>query len=83
MDPNRSFNPEGEVVAGRSFNPEASTEESRALLALLASLGVEQWCQDTPLNLLLNLRVLPLEPGTHSPAQACPLCSATALHRVS
>ena len=23
-DPNRSFNPEGEVVPGRSFNPEAS-----------------------------------------------------------
>jgi len=23
VDPNRSFNPQGEVVAGRSFNPEA------------------------------------------------------------
>ena len=43
VDPNRSFNPDGEVVAGRSFNPEAATEESSALLALLATLGVEQW----------------------------------------
>ena len=43
VDPNRSFNPEGEVVAGRSFNPEAATEESAALIALLGSLGVPQW----------------------------------------
>ena len=43
VDPNRSFNPDGEVVAGRSFNPEAATEESSALLALLATLEVEQW----------------------------------------
>lgn len=32
VDPNRSFNPEGEIVPGRSFNPEAATEESSALL---------------------------------------------------
>lgn len=43
VDPNRSFNPEGEVVPGRSFNPEAATEESAAVLALLKSLGVAQW----------------------------------------
>jgi len=43
VDPNRSFNPHGEVVPGRSFNPEPATEESTALLALLGSLGVEQW----------------------------------------
>jgi len=43
VDPNRSFNPNGEVVEGRSFNPEAATEESAALLALLDSLGVEKW----------------------------------------
>ena len=43
VDPNRSFNPEGEVVPGRSFNPEPSTDESRNLIAYLKSLGVEQW----------------------------------------
>eukprot|EP00873_Tetraselmis_striata_P028504 jgi/Tetstr1/448768/TSEL_036003.t1 len=43
VDPNRSFNPDGEVVPGRSFNPEAATEESAALIALLQSLGVAQW----------------------------------------
>lgn len=43
VDPNRSFNPNGEVVEGRSFNPEAATEESAALLAFLDSLGVEKW----------------------------------------
>ena len=32
VDPNRSFNPNGEVVEGRSFNPEAATEESSALI---------------------------------------------------
>ena len=37
VDPNRSFSPEGEVVAGRSFNPEASTEESAAVIAFLGS----------------------------------------------
>lgn len=42
-DPNRSFNPHGEVVPGRSFNPEPATEESTAVLALLGTLGVEQW----------------------------------------
>jgi len=41
-DPNRSFNPDGEVVEGRSFNPEAATEESAALLALLAKLGLHE-----------------------------------------
>ena len=43
VDPNRSCNPAGEVVAGRSFNPEPSTDESRNLLAYLETLGVEQW----------------------------------------
>mmetsp|Transcript_62310 Transcript_62310/g.103623 ORF Transcript_62310/g.103623 Transcript_62310/m.103623 type:complete len:366 (-) Transcript_62310:191-1288(-) len=43
VDPNRSFNPNGEVVPGRSFNPEAATEESSALLRLLASLEVKEW----------------------------------------
>ena len=43
VDPNRSFNPDGEVVAGRSFNPEPSTDESRNLIAYLGTLGVEQW----------------------------------------
>lgn len=35
VDPNRSFNPEGEIVEGRSFNPEAATEESAALIRFL------------------------------------------------
>jgi len=35
VDPNRSFNPEGEIVKGRSFNPEAATEESAALIKFL------------------------------------------------
>ena len=43
VDPNRSFNPHGEVVEGRSFNPEAATEESSALIAHLNELGVDQW----------------------------------------
>ena len=43
IDPNRSFNPNGEVVPGRSFNPEPGTEESLALISHLGSLGVEQW----------------------------------------
>jgi len=43
VDPNRSFNPDGEVVPGRSFNPEAATEESGALIALLKSLDAKQW----------------------------------------
>lgn len=43
VDPNRSFNPDGEVVPGRSFNPEAATEESSAVIKLLGELGVEQW----------------------------------------
>lgn len=43
VDPNRSFNPDGEVVEGRSFNPEAATDESKALIALLDSLSVERW----------------------------------------
>jgi len=34
-DPNRSFNPDGEIVEGRSFNPEAATDESAALIRLL------------------------------------------------
>lgn len=43
VDPNRSFNPKGEVVEGRSFNPEPATEESAALIAYLDGLGVKQW----------------------------------------
>jgi hypothetical protein len=43
VDPNRSFNPNGEVVEGRSFNPEPATEESAALIAYLDTLGVTQW----------------------------------------
>jgi Zinc carboxypeptidase len=35
VDPNRSFNPHGKVVQGRSFNPEAATEESQALITFL------------------------------------------------
>lgn len=34
-DPNRSFNPGGEIVEGRSFNPEAATDESAALIRFL------------------------------------------------
>jgi len=43
VDPNRSFNPDGEVVPGRSFNPEAATEESRQLIDMLRTLGVSLW----------------------------------------
>lgn len=43
VDPNRSFNPGGQIVEGRSFNPEAATEESSALIQLLESLKVKQW----------------------------------------
>jgi len=39
VDPNRSFNPNGTMVPGRSFNPEAATEESSALLQHLAGLS--------------------------------------------
>jgi hypothetical protein len=43
-DPNRSFNPEGEIVPGRSFNPEAATEESAALIKLLREdMGHVRW----------------------------------------
>lgn len=43
VDPNRSFNPNGEVVEGRSFNPEAATEESSAVIAHLKHLGITNW----------------------------------------
>ncbi|KAL1507260.1 hypothetical protein AB1Y20_008109 [Prymnesium parvum] len=43
VDPNRSFNPDGEVVPGRSFNPEPATEESRFLIQMLRYLNVNQW----------------------------------------
>jgi hypothetical protein len=43
IDPNRSFNPDGERVPGRSFNPEGATEESAALIAHIKSLGVATW----------------------------------------
>eukprot|EP00578_Thalassiosira_sp_NH16_P005069 CAMPEP_0181132290 /NCGR_PEP_ID=MMETSP1071-20121207/30916_1 /TAXON_ID=35127 /ORGANISM="Thalassiosira sp., Strain NH16" /LENGTH=340 /DNA_ID=CAMNT_0023218613 /DNA_START=16 /DNA_END=1038 /DNA_ORIENTATION=+ len=44
-DPNRSFNPDGEIVEGRSFNPEAATDESTALIRFLREdMGhVEDW----------------------------------------
>lgn len=43
-DPNRSFNPDGEIVAGRSFNPEAATDESTALIRLLREdMGGVDW----------------------------------------
>lgn len=35
VDPNRSFNPNGQVVEGRSFNPEPATDESSSLLQFL------------------------------------------------
>ena len=35
VDPNRSFNPDGEIVEGRSFNPEPATHESAALIGYL------------------------------------------------
>ena len=35
VDPNRSFNPDGEIVEGRSFNPEAATEESAAVIKFM------------------------------------------------
>jgi len=35
VDPNRSFNPDGEIVEGRSFNPEAATQESAAIIRYL------------------------------------------------
>jgi hypothetical protein len=44
VDPNRSFNPEGEIVEGRSFNPEPATEESAALIKLLKSMNAEWIC---------------------------------------
>ena len=43
VDPNRSFNPDGEIVEGRSFNPEAATEESSAVIAYLKKLGITDW----------------------------------------
>ena len=43
VDPNRSFNPDGQVVPGRSFNPEAATDESAALIQFLKTLEVSQW----------------------------------------
>ena len=45
VDPNRSFNPDGDVVEGRSFNPEAATHESAALIQFLnEQMGhVEDW----------------------------------------
>ena len=50
VDPNRSFNPDGEIVEGRSFNPEAATDESLALIAHLKSFGVEQWTMHCDLH---------------------------------
>lgn len=43
VDPNRSFNPNGEIVEGRSFNPEPATQESLALIGYLETLQVDQW----------------------------------------
>lgn len=44
-DPNRSFNPDGEVVEGRSFNPEAATEESTNIINFLKNemSHVKEW----------------------------------------
>lgn len=43
VDPNRSFNPNGHVVEGRSFNPEAATQESAALIQFLSEQDVKDW----------------------------------------
>lgn len=43
VDPNRSFNPDGQVVQGRSFNPEAATEESAQVIAYLKKSGIAEW----------------------------------------
>jgi len=44
VDPNRSFNPNGQVVEGRSFNPEPATDESKALIQYLErEFPEEQW----------------------------------------
>jgi len=43
VDPNRSFNPNGEIVPGRSFNPEAATEESEALIKFIQSCNIDSW----------------------------------------
>jgi len=40
VDPNRSFNPDGEVVPDRKLNPEPETEESRILLDLLEHMHI-------------------------------------------
>mmetsp|Transcript_29451 Transcript_29451/g.80924 ORF Transcript_29451/g.80924 Transcript_29451/m.80924 type:complete len:356 (-) Transcript_29451:60-1127(-) len=42
VDPNRSFNPQGEIVEGRSFNPEPATEESSALIDFLTGMIAPQ-----------------------------------------
>jgi hypothetical protein len=43
VDPNRSFNPDGQVVPERSYNPEPATDESREVIKYLKSLEVKQW----------------------------------------
>ena len=43
VDPNRSFNPDGEDVEGRPLKMDTATEESSALISLLKELGVEKW----------------------------------------
>lgn len=42
VDPNRSFNPNGEIVVDRPFNPEAATEESAALIQHLQDIGIDE-----------------------------------------
>jgi len=44
VDPNRSFNPDGDIVDGRSFNPEAATEESAALIQFLRDMACDWTC---------------------------------------
>ena len=50
VDPNRSFNPDGEVLAGRAFHPEPSTDEARNVIAYLKQLGVSSWCAHVDLH---------------------------------
>eukprot|EP00591_Stephanopyxis_turris_P001825 CAMPEP_0195519498 /NCGR_PEP_ID=MMETSP0794_2-20130614/14900_1 /TAXON_ID=515487 /ORGANISM="Stephanopyxis turris, Strain CCMP 815" /LENGTH=363 /DNA_ID=CAMNT_0040648659 /DNA_START=42 /DNA_END=1133 /DNA_ORIENTATION=+ len=56
VDPNRSFNPEGEIVKGRSFNPEAATEESAALISFLKSgIGTRKKNEEGELDWICHL----------------------------
>mmetsp|Transcript_16889 Transcript_16889/g.25105 ORF Transcript_16889/g.25105 Transcript_16889/m.25105 type:complete len:385 (-) Transcript_16889:146-1300(-) len=50
VDPNRSFNPDGEIVEGRSFNPEAATGESTALIQFLKGDNMKQLMGDNSMD---------------------------------